>query len=375
MRIGIDTRILASEGNIPFRNYTYQLLQYLSQHYVQHQLYAFSIVGNEDLVKDLRNVEIIYINPSATNLFSLKIWYDFKLSLALKKHEINLLICPNGVCSLTTKVPQILIVQHLDFNKKTTAASINSLSFYKKYTASFLKKAKTIAALSTNVRDEIVSRYNVQADKIAVTQFAIPAFFKPINWEEREAIKDQYAEGFEYFIFSAGLHPANNLVSVLKAFSIFKKWQKSGMKLLIIASNDKYLKPELDRLSNYKHRNDVYIQKGLTPVAIADLVAASYALIYTPSNAPSAHIILEALQCDVPVIASNQDVIKDFAGESALYVDPAKPEEIAEAMKTIFKDENLRSKMIAVAKQQNEIFHQNKTSVAIAQLIDAAVSQ
>ena len=59
MRIGIDTRILASEGNIPFRNYTYQLLQQLSQQYASDELFVFTIRGNEDLVKDLKNVEIV----------------------------------------------------------------------------------------------------------------------------------------------------------------------------------------------------------------------------------------------------------------------------------------------------------------------------
>ena len=373
MRIGVDTRVLVNEKGPRFRNYTWQLLQHLPQQYSKHQFYSFSDDENNDLMQGLDNITAISITPRAINFLTLKWWYDVKLSLALKKYKIDVLICPNGICSLTTKVPQVLIFQQLNFSAKTSFANAKTLSFYKKYTASFVKKAKVVATVSQNLKDEIVKRYLKKPEEITVTGLGVPAFFKPVEWEEREAIKEQYAEGFEYFIFTGGLRPADNLVGVLKAFSLFKKWQKSGMKLLITAMDDTYLQRELEKLNTYKYRKDVFVKSNLSEPEIPKLVAAAYAAIYTPLSNAFATVVLEALQSEVPVIASTGNNIEEVAGESALFVNPSKPEEIAEAMKTVFKDENLRNKLIETGKQHAATFNPDKSIQVISQLIEAAV--
>jgi glycosyltransferase involved in cell wall biosynthesis len=65
----------------------------------------------------------------------------------------------------------------------------------------------------------------------------------------------------------------------------------------------------------------------------------------------------------------------EVAAESALYVNPEKHGEIAEAMKTLFKDEDLRSKLIEKGKQQAATFSLDKVTEVISQLIKQAVSE
>jgi glycosyltransferase involved in cell wall biosynthesis len=373
MRIGVDTRFLANEGSPLFRNYTFNILQQLIQKHKEHDFFAFSERKDGEMVNGLENISDVLITPAAINLLSLKLWYDVKLPLALKKHKIDVLICPNGICCLTTKIPQILILQNLDFNPKTSFANAKSLLFYKKFTASFLKKADVVATVSQHLKDEMLTRY--KKDNITVTGFGVPAFFSAIQWQQREAIKERHAEGFEYFIFTATLHPAANLLNVLKAFSIFKKWQKSGMKLMIIVSENKYLRGEIEKLSTYKYRNDVLVKENLSWQEIPNIIAASYAAIYTPLSDAFPTPLIEAMQCHVPLIASLGAGTIEVAAESALYINPEKQEEIAEAMKTLFKDENLRSKLIEKGKQQAGIFNLDKVTGVISQLIEQAVSK
>ena len=66
--------------------------------------------------------------------------------------------------------------------------------------------------------------------------------------------------------------------------------------------------------------------------------------------------ILEALQSDVPAIVSNTSSMPEVAGEAALLVDPSDPQDIANNMHLIYKDEALRAKLIIKAREQIKKF-------------------
>ena len=68
--------------------------------------------------------------------------------------------------------------------------------------------------------------------KLHVINPGIDEIFKPLDWEEKEIIREKYAEGKAYFLFSGDINRRSNLINLLKAFSFFKKRQKSNMMLL-----------------------------------------------------------------------------------------------------------------------------------------------
>jgi glycosyltransferase involved in cell wall biosynthesis len=63
---------------------------------------------------------------------------------------------------------------------------------------------------------------------------------------------------------------------------------------------------------------------------------------FGPDNLPP----LEAMALGCPVIASNVSGAKEQLGDAALLVDPKKPEEIAEAIKSLSEDSALRQDLI-----------------------------
>ena len=55
--------------------------------------------------------------------------------------------------------------------------------------------------------------------------------FKPIDWKEKETIKEKYAEGKEFFLFTDAIGAENNLIALLKAFSFLDIFSKFRNKL------------------------------------------------------------------------------------------------------------------------------------------------
>jgi glycosyltransferase involved in cell wall biosynthesis len=372
MRIAVDTKFLPA--NEVHDYFIKKLFCRLAKVHKDHQFIFFLDKPIDALPALPLNVTPVVITPEPTNFILYKWWYDVKVPSALKKHKADVFICTYGLCSLHTKIPQLLIVHNLSFLHDSVFFPKNSLSFYKKYTLQFLRTAAVIATFSDFVKKEISGKYAISQQQIIVIETAAPSSFKPLLWEEREKVKEQYAQGCEYFVLTGSIQPLNNLINLLKAFSIFKKWQKTNMKLVIAVKSEEY-KAQSEKLKSYKYKNDIHLAENLSLAELAQLTAGAYAMIFTPLYEGFGQAVLEAMQCEVPVITSIESSMAEIAGDAALYADPAKPEEIAEQMKQIFKDEKLRNKLVAAGKERIKLYNWNKTIALTWQAIEKAVSR
>ena len=66
--------------------------------------------------------------------------------------------------------------------------------------------------------------------------------------------------------------------------------------------------------------------------------------------------LLEAMHCEVPILASNVTSLPEVAGEAALYVDPQNISSIADGMKSLACDEKLRNDLIARGRIRRSAF-------------------
>lgn len=374
MRIGVDARFLQTDEILLHMSYTHKVIVSLARQYDEHQFIFFLDCAINSPVCLPENVSTVIITPAPTNLLLLKWWYDIKVPLALKKYRADTFIGTYGLCSLTTKVRQLLIVHDLAFLHYPVSLSKQNLLFYKKFTSLFLKKAAAIAVFSDFIKKEIIGKYAISDQKITVTSLAADNSFQPLSWEEREKVKEQYAEGCDYFVFTGGLDPKKNIINLLKAFSIFKKWQKTNMKLVVAGNIEKY-KDQVEKLNSYKYKNEIHLTANLSEEDLAKITAGAYAMIFPSFYEGFGMPALEAMQCEVPVITSVDGSMAEIAGDAALYVNLEDPAEIAEQMKRIFKDEQLRNKLIAAGKERVKIYNMDKTIALTWQAVEKAVSK
>src|SRR4051794_40741941 len=201
MRIAVDAGFLQTTGSVS--SFIKEIFLRLVNEHREHQ-FVFLLNRPANNLADLPgNVITVVITPAPAKFLLHKWWYEVKVPLALKRHKIDLLICTNAVCSLTTAIPQLLIIPNLSVLKYPHYFNKSTL-FQKKITRRFLSKAKEILSFSEFVRKEIIAKYAVEEKKITVVDIAAENIFKPLSWEEKEEVKEQYAQGFEYFAFTAG---------------------------------------------------------------------------------------------------------------------------------------------------------------------------
>lgn len=303
-----------------------------------------------------------------------RIWYNLKIPRQLKKNKADIFISEK-FCSLKTKIPQLLISPNLTFIHQPSYVNKKFRDFYKKYAPRFLNKADAIIVHSLYSKNEIITRYKTDTKKIKIQYNEVAKHFKPLNYAEKELIKEKYTDGNEYFIYKGIISPQQNLINLLKAFSFFKKRQKSTMQLIIAGNAGIDYETFLESLRLYRFQKEVKVCKNLSGNEIGRITAAAYAMVYVPLYETSSVSPLESMKCEIPVITSSTGAMPEFCCDAALFAEPENFKDIAEKMMLIFKDEKLRKELIEKANIQVTKYMAQKTPRILFETIQNLVNK
>jgi glycosyltransferase involved in cell wall biosynthesis len=362
MKIAVNTIFLQKNNLEGYGYFVQEIFKRLAEKYPEHEfIFLFDREYDEQFIFS-KNITPIIVTPKARHALSFKYWYDVKLPLALRSIKPDVMVQPYGFCSLTSKIPQLLVVHDLSFKHYPQFIPKHHLYYYKAYTKKFLNKAKQVATVSDFSKNDIVEQYKIVPEKIDIVYSAAKQIFEPVSYHEKQKIKEEYADGREYFLFTGGIHPRKNLMNVLKAFSLFKKWQNSSMKLLVAGRLAWQFDDILTKLKTYKYKDDVVLLDYVEATKLAKITASAYAMLFPSFFEGFGVPVLEAMRSEVAVITSNVSSMPEIAGDAALYASPTDIEEIANHMKRLYRDEILRTQLIEKGKQQVQNFSWDKTA-------------
>lgn len=375
MNIAVNTRFLLKDYLEGYGYFIYETFKRITAAHPEHEfIFIFDRPYDERFVFG-PNVKAVVTGPPARHPLLWKLWYDIKVPVLLRKYKADVFVSCDGFCSLGTKVPQCLLVHDLAFLHYPSFIPKSQLLYYKRYTPKMLAKAKVIATVSAFSKKDITSQYGTAADKINIVYSAAKEIFQPITNEEKQAARTKYTGGKEYFVYTGAIHPRKNLVNLLKAFSLFKKRQQSSMKLVLTGrlawKYDSFVK----NLKTYKYRDDVVMTGYVNEEEIRKLVGAAYTMVYPSLFEGFGVPVLEAMQCDVPVITSLNSSMQEIANEAALYAEPESPADIAEKMMLLYKDEKLRGQLIEKGRVTVKQYSWEQSAERLWQSIEKAIQQ
>ncbi len=289
------------------------------------------------------------------NKFSLSFINRLQLLSVIKKNSIQWLVQINSY-KISSRLPQLIVVNDAEKWSKT------------KPIASSIK----IAVCSAAVKQKLIALHQLPEHNIQVIRAAADDVFQPVNWSKKQSLKMEYTQGKEYFFVSAAEKTFDSFMSLLKAFSIFKKWQHSGMKLLVFGrllfSENKEWQ---EKFSSYKYRDDVRLLQEVTEAEQASLLASAYLFIHTPLKDDDVMPLLQAMQCETPCISFVTESVKEYAEDAAILLERNNYEQLGEKMILLYKDENLRNRIIDKGKEQTKLYSKENTMKTLQSAIPA----
>jgi len=319
------------------------------------------------------NVNPVIIYPQARHPLLFLAWFEASLPLHFARTHPDIFLSPDGFLSLSAKVKSIGVIHDLNFEHYPEDIPFLMRKYYKTMFPRFAQKAKRIATVSEYSKSDIINMYHVDAAKIDVVNNGASSGFKPLPHNDRQQIRLKFSQGSEFFFFIGTLHPRKNLVNLFNAFDQFKKSDTKGIKLVLAGARMWWTDEIRMAYEGMEYRGDVIFTGRISDEDLASLMASALALTYVSYFEGFGIPILEAFQCDTPVITSDITSMPEVAGNAALLTDPFSVSSIADAMQKIASDGDFRQKLIVAGREQGRKFSWEQTAEKLWACVEKAM--
>ena len=327
---------------------------------------------------------IAYINDEALRMFTWEFWQD--MALSQPDHDFIFItdqkIAQEPVNNVYIKRLKKTPIRWIDQNRlKKMLIEWQADRFITIQETGFITsnnfRNKEYKKGSAQPGKQVLFTGEVQQEPQASPQYAITAIqpalrevITSLSWAEAESIKTQYTGGRSFFLFTGDISEQHRLVELLKAFSLFKKWQLSNMQLVIAGSAAKWTEVFEEKLSAYKYKQDVVLLKNISNAEIAKLAAASYALVYPVAANVFPVALLWAVQSNKAIIATDNKINRQLTGAVAWVEDNNTVEGFAKAMILLYKDENQQQLLVQQTKELAKQFNRQQMLATAWQCIE-----
>lgn len=375
MVIAVNTRLLLKNRLEGIGWFIYENFKRIVRDHPEHQFYfLFDRPYDPDFVFS-DNVTPIVIGPPARHPVLHFLWFEMMLPAALKKINPDLFISPDAYNSLASPFRNLMVIHDLNFEHHPEFMPWKDRVYYRFFSPRYSKKADHIVTVSEFTKQDIVNLYKISPEKITVVPNGAHELYQPIDKQKKNEIRREFNKGKPYFIFIGALNPRKNIARLLKAFDLYKTLNQTDTSLVIVGDK-MYWNREMQKAYNsLKHKPDVIFTGRQEPERLKNLLGAALALVYVPLFEGFGIPVVEAFHAEIPVISSSITSIPEVAGDAALLVDPFRVEAIADAMKRITFDADLRTDLITKGIRRGKLYNWDKTAERLWGSIESVLSK
>ncbi|MBE0649743.1 MAG: glycosyltransferase family 4 protein [Bacteroidales bacterium] len=375
MVIAVNTRLLLKNRLEGIGWFIYENFRRIVKAHPEHRFYFLFDRPFDPEFVFAENVTPVVIGPPARHPVLHYLWFEMMLPGALKKIKPDLFISPDAYNSLASPFRNMVVIHDLNFEHYPEFMPWKDRVYYRYFSPKYAEKADHIVTVSEFTKQDIFNLYNIPMEKITVIPNGAHALYTPLTEEKKSAIRQEFLQGKQYFIFIGALNPRKNIARMLRAFDTYKKTNQTDTKLVIVGDK-MYWNREMElSYRGLKHKADVLFTGRQEPERLKDLLGAALALVYVPLFEGFGIPVVEAFHAEVPVISSKITSIPEVAGDAALLVDPFNREAIADAMKRITFDADLRKELTEKGKKRGALYSWDKTAEMFWSSIESVLSE
>jgi len=375
VNIAVNARLLLPGRLDGIGWFTYETLARITKAHPEHRFFFIFDRRYDPQFVFSDNVTPVILGPPARHPLLWLVWFECMIPRTLRKLKADLFLSPDGYVSLRSRIPSISVIHDINFVHRPGDLPFISRTYYRFFFPRFARKARQIVTVSEYSRRDIINQFDVPEDKVDLVYNGANEMYKPISEERKMEIRQARTAGSPYFLFVGSLHPRKNLTNLLKAFQLFRDEFKNDYKMVIVGKKFYLNKPMDEQLEKMKNSDDVIFTGRLSPEELSEVMGAASALTFVPYFEGFGIPLIEAMNCDLPVITSNVTSLPEIAGDAALYAEPASPGSIRDAMVRVVKEKDTRAMLIAKGRERRAMFSWDKTAEGLWATIENVLNE
>lgn len=356
MKIAVNTRFLLPHRLEGFGWYTHEIVRRMVQQHPEDEfLFLFDRPFDPRFVYG-PNVTPLVLFPPARHPILWWMWFEQAVPRALRQHQADVFFSPDSYLSLRAEVPTVMTCHDIAPLHQPEGIPLATRKYYQRYLPRFLRRADHVLTVSEYVRQDISQTLGIGLDKISVAYNGCRETFTPIQDGEKQSIRNQWADGQEYFFYTGAIHPRKNIPRLIRAFELFKKRTSSSAKLLLAGRLAWQTEEVTAALERCAYKSDIHLLGYVPEETLPQLTSAALAITYVSLSEGFGLPMLEAMCTDTPVLAANATCLPEIAGQAALLVDPLSEQSIAEGLEKLWSDRDFAQKLVLNGRMERKRF-------------------
>ena len=266
-----------------------------------------------------------------------------------KSHNIDFVWFPTHILSIPVNIPYIATLWDLQHRVQPCFPEVSEKGIWENreaFNSRYLQRASIVIVGTETGRKEVERFYQVPYERIKVLPLPAPHFSLTQSSKNEQEILKKYIIPANYLFYPAQFWSHKNHANLLLALQKLKQKHNLSIPLVLVGSdkgNENYIRKLIAKweLSSQVQILGFVPQEDMTPL-YQNALALAFMTFFGPDNLPP----LEAFALGCPVIASRVSGAEEQLGDAALLVDPKSPEQIADAIFTLYNSPELRKTLI-----------------------------
>jgi glycosyltransferase involved in cell wall biosynthesis len=227
----------------------------------------------------------------------------------------------------------------------------------------YCEQAALVVAMSTWGREDLIRRYKLQPERVAVVPWAAGANAEVAPGSERVAqVRRRYSLPDAFAFFPSRTWPHKNHLGLIEAIALLRR--KFGVRVHVICSGhrDEFFNKIEGHIQKFQLNDQVRFVGFVPEDDLQCLYHASRCVVFPTKFEGWGLPLLEAFRAGTPVACSRINPLREQAADAALLFNPDNQEEMAATILRLWTDGALRDRLAAAGRQRADLFSWRQTA-------------
>lgn len=261
------------------------------------------------------------------------------------------------------KLPMIFNPHDLQHRHYPQFLSQEQLAWREMLYPSGCRDAQAVAAESQYVKSDIVRQFAIDADKIYVIRRGAPTeAYEPITEELLAMVKHKYALPATFALYPAQTWEHKNHIRLLEAVRRLRDRHGLSLRLICTGRKNEFFPHIERRLRELQIEDQVSFPGFVGPLEFRAFYRLTQFLVFPSLFEGGGFPVTEAFREGTPVTCSNATSLPEYGGDAVLLFDPTSVEDIAEALRRMTNETELRTTLRQRGTERIRLFNWKQTA-------------
>jgi glycosyltransferase involved in cell wall biosynthesis len=264
------------------------------------------------------------------------VWMQFLLPLLLRRIRPDIVHYTNYLAPIRSVSPYVVSVHDMSLTRTPEHHTLKKRLLTASLAPTVARRSRLVLTPSRATRRDVIEDLAIPEERVVSIPYAAAEMFQHVAERPTAPGTDQ-----PYFLFVGTIEPRKNLLRLIDAFADFVRENPIGN--LVLAGQRGWKCEQIyerARQADVRDRLRIldYVDEASLPSLYSHAIACVYPSLFEGFGFP----VVEAMSCGTPVLTSNTTSLAEIGEGAALLIDPHDTRAIAEGLKALAGNRDLR---------------------------------